>query len=280
MRNIFNEIRTSCRRVAEKSALIRINYDLISDYASQLPVARAESAEIDPNRHYLGHGEDSAAFLITLDTVNFGSGYFPCLKKKAGMSGYFTIASCLNQYFIDYGPLSAEQLSALSTENCAQIFEQDLKTAEVRELMQLFADALNHLGRFLLSDYAGSFMKLIYSADYSAEKLVNILIRMPFFKDTATYKGKNVYFYKRAQLTAADLATGFKGLPPGRFIDLEQLTIFADNLVPHVLRIDQILDYDHELAARIDSGELIASGSVEEIEIRACAVHAVELIKK
>ena len=52
--------------------------------------------------------------------------------------------------------------------------------------------------------------------------------------------------------------------------------MFADNLVPHVLRIDGILAYDPELASRIDREELIPAHSPEEIEIRACAVHAVE----
>ena len=54
--------------------------------------------------------------------------------------------------------------------------------------------------------------------------------------------------------------------------------MFADNLVPHVLRLDGILSYDPALVARIDRGELIEHGSPEEIEIRACALHAVELI--
>ena len=54
--------------------------------------------------------------------------------------------------------------------------------------------------------------------------------------------------------------------------------MFADNLVPHVLRLDGVLSYDDELVARIESGQLIEHGSPEEVEIRACAVHAVELI--
>jgi hypothetical protein len=54
--------------------------------------------------------------------------------------------------------------------------------------------------------------------------------------------------------------------------------MFADNLVPHVLRLDGILRYAPELLARIDGGELIEHGSAEEVEIRACALHAVELI--
>ncbi|MCP4687549.1 MAG: hypothetical protein GY859_05825, partial [Desulfobacterales bacterium] len=58
------------------------------------------------------------------------------------------------------------------------------------------------------------------------------------------------------------------------------LTIFADNLVPHVLRVDNVLLYDEALAAHIDAGALIPAGSPEEIEIRACALHAVELIKR
>ncbi len=38
-------------------------------------------------------------------------------------------------------------------------------------------------------------------------------------------------FYKRAQIVASDLALA--GV--ARFADLDRLTIFADNLVPHVL---------------------------------------------
>jgi hypothetical protein len=72
----------------------------------------------------------------------------------------------------------------------------------------------------------------------------------------------------------------FNGCGPGKFDDLDNLTIFADNLVPHVLRVDEILLYDKNLADRIDAGKLIPAGSPDEVEIRACALHAVELLKK
>jgi hypothetical protein len=45
-----------------------------------------------------------------------------------------------------------------------------------------------------------------------------------------------------------------------------------------VLRLDGVLRFDPELVARIDRGELIEHGSPQEVEIRACAVYAVELI--
>ena len=62
------------------------------------------------------------------------------------------------------------------------------------------------------------------------------------------------------------------------FAGLDRLTAFADNLVPHVLRVEGVLAYDDELARRIDAGELLEPGGAEEREIRACAVHACELI--
>ena len=99
---------------------------------------------------------------------------------------------------------------------------------------------------------------------------------MPYFDDVEHYDGLEVPFYKRAQLTPADIAVAFEGKGPGRFEDLHRLTIFADNLVPHVLRVDGILLYEEGLAARIDAEERIPPGSAEEVEIRACAVHVVE----
>ena len=38
---------------------------------------------------------DIAAYWLTLDAINFGSGWFPTLRKRDGLSGYNTIASAL-----------------------------------------------------------------------------------------------------------------------------------------------------------------------------------------
>ena len=83
-----------------------------------------------------------------------------------------------------------------------------------------------------------------------------------------------VPFFKRAQLAAADVHRA----AVAELRDLDRLTAFADNLVPHVLRVDGILRLDHELVARIDAGDLLTHDSPEEVELRACAVQAVELL--
>jgi hypothetical protein len=127
----------------------------------------------------------------------------------------------------------------------------------------LYAEALRSLGGFLRDRTA---LDVVASANGSAEALAaSLAAGMPFFDDRG--------FFKRAQIVPSDLALA--GL--ASFDDLDELTIFADNLVPHVLRMDGVLRYDPELAARIDREELIAPGE-QESAIRAAAVHACELI--
>ena len=84
---------------------------------------------------------------------------------------------------------------------------------------------------------------------------------MPYFNDVGFYDGIEVQFYKRAQISAADLSLAFQGIGWGHFEDLDQMTIFADNLVPHVLRMDEILIYEESLLRKINEGVLIPAGS-------------------
>lgn len=280
MTGVLDEVRAACATVAARARYVQIEEARIAPYAASLPLDRVASPEHDPRAHYLGHGDDTVAFFLTLDAVNFGSGYFPQLRKRPGMSGYFTVATALTEHFRAAGPITAEHLAEATADACAAIFGQDPASAPAMELMELFARAWRDLGRFLLDGYGGSFLGPVAAAGGSAEALVGLLAQMPLFDDVAIYDALRVPFYKRAQITAADLWTAFGGRGPGAFHDLERLTIFADNLVPHVLRIDGVLRYDAGLAARIDAEELIAAGSPEEIELRACALHAVELMAR
>jgi len=275
---LFDRVRAACKTVAERAAHIQIDEDRIPAYAASLSIAQIVSPELHPERHYLGCGDDTLAYFLTLDTVNFGSGYFPHLRKRPGMSGYFTIASSLTAYYRAHGPLSAQNLSRLTVEDCAGIFGQDLEVDPVCELMRLFTTALNDLGGYLLDRFDGRFAGLVEAAGSSAERLVGLLIEMPLYNDAERYGDLEVPFYKRAQITAADLYLAFDGEGYGGFEDLDDLTMFADNLVPHVLRVDGMLIYEGDLLDRINAEELIPLGSPEEIEIRACAVHTVELL--
>ncbi len=274
--DVFDRIRIACRDVAGTARLIHIDGTALTRYAAGLDASRLPSPEYDHDAHFLGRPEDTVAYVVTLDAVNFGSGYFPHLAKRPGRSGYFTIAMALTDRFRRRGPFAPEELAAATGQTCAALFRQDTRDPVVAELMNLFAHAWNDLGHDLLDRFDGSFTRLIETADGSAARLIEILDAQPFFHDVASYNGRDVPFYKRAQILASDLDLALRSEGWGQFHDLDRLTIFADNLVPHVLRVDGVLVFDPSLVARIEREELLEAGSEEEVEVRACAVHAAE----
>ena len=273
---MFGELRAACAAVAGRARHVGIDDAALRRLAETLRADLGRPLPADPAHHRLGSDAGTLAFVITLDAVNFGSGWFPLLRKRDGRSGYFTIAAALRAHFEREGPWTAADLAALDASACAQIFDQEGAPREVLELMAHFARSLGDLGRFLRSRFDGRFEGLVESAGGRAGRLVEILAEMPCYRDVARYDELQIPFYKRAQITVADLALVFEGEGPGRFADVDDLTIFADNLVPHVLRCEGVLLYEPALATRVDADQPIASGSREEVEIRAVALHAVE----
>lgn len=276
--SLFARVRDSCAAVARRARQVRIVEEGLDAYATELArrLSASPPAEVDPAAHYLGHGRDTLAFFFLLDAVNFGSGYFPQLRKKPGLSGYFTVARSLREWVERHGVPAPQTLVTFNEAECAELFQQDLRDPAVEKLMSLFASAWNALGEWLLRRFEGRWEGPVETAAGSALRLARLLIEMPYFDDVARYAELEVAFYKRAQITAADLHYAFQGEGWGAFEDLDRLTIFADNLVPHVLRVDGVLRYHESLARRIDAGLELPAGSLEEVEIRACAVHAVE----
>jgi Potential Queuosine, Q, salvage protein family len=253
-----DDVRSACARVSSGARFVRVVDEAIEPYAQTLSSTSPPAPDLD------GTLEERAAFSLTLNAINFGSGWFPTLRKTNGMSGFRTVEAGLRAH----GPWSADALAAMTPEEIAATVSQD----PAHELMGHFARHLRELGE--RAGACGSFLALARSGDGSAVRLAEELGSWPTFRDVSSYDGFEVPFFKRAQIAAADLALA--GIAPAD--DLSALTIFADNLVPHVLRIDGVLEFDAGLVARIDAEELIEHDSPEEVEVRACAVHAVELL--
>ena len=277
MRNVLDEIRLMCARVNAEARWVRIDHARLFDHAEALPLDAA-GYEPDPGRVRAGDDEATASFVIALDAINFGSGYFPHIRKRPGMSGYFTVANALRDHVARHGELTTAELRTMTPERCREIFDQPRDAALAMELMGLFARAWVNLAEAIDTRHGSSFTALVRSAGGSAAALVGELDLIDEFHDVATYHGYRVPLYKRAQITAFDLAEAFGRSGLGHFDDLDQLTMFADNLVPHVLRVDGVLEVNPDLVARIDAGDDITSGSDPEVEIRAVALHAVELM--
>jgi hypothetical protein len=267
---LVDEVRAGAAWVSARAERVRLDHEAIPAYAAELP-GRAAVPALDPEAHVLeGTREERAAFYLTLDAINFGSGWFPTLRKRDGRSGYFTVALGLRERFADRGRWEADALAEISASEVAAVLGQE----RGHPLMGLFAASLRELGARVRDEHAGRFLGVVEAAGGLAVELVERLARWPCFADTSEYAGRSVPFLKRAQIAASDLELG--GV--AAFEDLERLTLFADNLIPHVLRVDGLLHFDPGVAARIDAGELLEHDSPEEVEMRAGAVQAAELI--
>lgn len=276
MSDVFDEIRERCAEVARRARFVTIDDAGLARFADALAEAPWPEDDLDPAHHFEGDDATMLAFTFLLDAINFGSGWFPVLAKRDGLSGYRTVATACKETFERDGAPDARRLVGTTAEEMALRLGQDAREPEVAELMSLFAQAWRDFGAWLLTSYEGRYDRAIEAAGGSAARLVESLATMPLYRDRARYGALDVPLYKRAQITAADLARAFPGQPWGTFRDLDRLTLFADNLVPHVLRCRGVLVYDRGLLARIDRQELLEVGSPEEVEIRAVAVVAVE----
>jgi len=252
--DLCEAVRASCAEIVAGARSVWIDADRLDAIEPASPPA------LDPDEHLLdGPAEAVALFTLCLDAISFGSGWSPTLRKRPGRSGARTVAAALTEWFRTRGPFDSGQLAGLSGPDVAAILGQE----PGHELMALHARALRDLAVFLDGRSA---LETIAAAGGSAQRLAGQLAAcMPFFDDHG--------FYKRAQMVSSDL--DLAGV--AQFTDLDRLTIFADNLVPHVLRVDGVLRYAAGLEAHINSGKLLAAGPAER-EIRACAVHACELI--
>ena len=282
--NIFDAVRWSYETVAAMAKHVKICEDKIADYAASFPEMSPENV-FDAEHHYESEDpEKLAAYVLILDSINFGSGYEPMLVEQGWTlideSLYFTLSTRLKQYFDYVGIMTATQLSQMTTEDCCELLGLNVKMKDHKEFAGQCALSMRELGHVIMEEYEGSFLKFVERANGSVEKLVRQMVSMHHFSDIHDYQGLMVPFYKRAQITAADLQLAFARRGITLFEDMEQLTMFPDNAVPHVLRVDGILEYSDDLAARIDRGDIIESGSEEEIELRACAGQVVELLAK
>ncbi|HEX5010471.1 MAG TPA: queuosine salvage family protein [Planctomycetota bacterium] len=279
MGDVFDAIRSACRDVAQGARHVRLVEPRLAALADALPDPR-EAPGPEPAHHWLGHGEGTAVFMLLLDAVNFGSGWSAHLRKPEGLSTYYTTASALTRWFEREGVPTPARVLALGPAELGEIFGQMGRPAghPVHELLALWARSLHELAELVRRDFGGEWLGPVRAAEGRAARLVERLGALPAWHDVAAWRGRQVPFFKRAQIACADLHLAAQGAWWGRFDDLPRLTLFADNLVPHVLRVEGVLEYEPALAARIAAGTELPAGSEGEVEIRACGLHAVELL--
>jgi hypothetical protein len=262
-------------RVVELAEHVAIDEQALRDCARELARQHLASGW-DRRYHLCDLIERTVQYLFLLDCLNFC--FWPEPRWRYGeLNGYLALATALKEAVArDSRVLDAAFLAQLDEKVFQRVLQGDGEIPLLRERVAVLREA----GTMLQTKYGGHAVMLVEQAGCSAVRLVELLTEdFSSFRDETVYRGEKVYFYKRAQIFCADLYGAFGGQRWGEFSDIDKLTAFADYKVPQVLRHLGILRYSSELAGMIDRREELGAGSDEEIEIRACTIWAVELLK-
>lgn len=267
---------TSTRSVVELSRYVHLDEAAISAIAPGL-ARRIQPPQWDASSLPINGTDRSANLLLVLDALNFSFWGDPRWKVD-GLDGYRALTASLKRALDEGVPLTdAEYLSNVTVADLAQIFRGENTIPMIERRLE----NLHEVGDVLSSKYEGSFARLVDSCGGSAVRLIDRLVTdFSSFDDVADFEGREVRFYKRAQILVADLHGAFGGEKWGRFTDMEQLTAFADYKLPQMLRHMGLLTYIASFAERIDNRFLLPPNCREEIEIRANTVWAVELLRR
>jgi len=138
-------------------------------------------------------------------------------------------------------------------------------------------EILNNVGDTLVTKYDGDWINFIDDGPKklydNGEGLVERLVRdFKRFDDHSIFENEKVYFLKLAQLAF----WGIQRELSKRYFhieDMENMTAFADYIIPVALESFGIVKYSSELKEKINSGILIDRDSIEEIEIRSTSIY-------
>ncbi|KAH8160474.1 hypothetical protein CIB48_g7770 [Xylaria polymorpha] len=229
--------------------------------------------------------ESTVAFIFTMDLLNFsfwslrpeGERFAVSYRGKT-WTGYWSLVASLQRALEEARGACLRQAGQVLYE-VGRVFSRPTKPSR----NECVSDMLPTRQRGFLQKYNCSFTDLIEAADGSAAALANLLARdFDCFRDEFRFEGrrKPIRFLKRAQILVADLWGCFNGESYGAFRDIDKITMFADYRVPQILATLGCIGYSPPLQALIAGKAIIASGSKYEMQIRACSIWCVELIRR
>ncbi|XP_062549378.1 queuosine 5'-phosphate N-glycosylase/hydrolase [Armigeres subalbatus] len=222
-------------------------------------------------------------WIFLIDTLNF------CFWtpgdatkwKVEGQTGYFSLCAAINRALKEGIDITnPSYYSKITLEELEKILRSDDGQTKA-PLLSERVQCLHEVGKVLLEKYDGKFENCVKASNHSAVALLKLVTEdFPCFRDEATFNGKRVSIYKRAQILIGDLWACYRGDGLGRFDDIEKITMFADYRVPQVLVHFKTLEYTDELMSVLKSDKIMENGCCEEVEIRGASIYIVEQLKE
>jgi len=227
--------------------------------------------------------EATVDWIFVVDSLNFsfwlpGEKQFQLEHEGVVFEDYQALCMAVNRALKEGIPLTTPSYyKSVKLETVSHVFRSCNGTT--LPLLEQRTQNLNTNGQVLCNSFNCSFVNVLKQCNHDVTTFIAKVTELfPSFRDTSTFCGQQVAFYKRVQILCADIWACFEGAGYEKFDNIEVLTMFADYRVPQSLQALGILKYSESLLKKLKDGEELGMGSVEEMEIRGCSIHCVELL--
>jgi hypothetical protein len=281
--NWNSPVLASLQPVVDGAQLVRINHEKITEVANWM--AYEEFAKPDGSMLFdFGNDPDVLMdFTLVVNTMNFAFTNFSTgVKFETDYMGKRwcdseAMLACLHRAINAGIPFfSGEYLAKVTRKDLESVFSGTIEMPMLDERVVLF----NEVGRVLVEKYQGRYSNFVRSCaprlyangDGLLERLTT---EFPRFRDVSMYHGSEVHIFKLAQLGIWGMHLALSPRGAWKLEDAENLTAFADYIVPVGLRVMNIFEYAPELEKQINGLVEVKRDSEAEIELRASSIYVI-----
>ncbi|KAJ1818454.1 hypothetical protein LPJ75_001440 [Coemansia sp. RSA 2598] len=305
--DIFQQVRESAANFINSQpepALVKVNDQKAKDYIENLDIQKFTKYVKHVNNwsRSLPLVFDNMAqelnLIALVDLLQIGSGFRRELHEAAGRGASDTIVFGCMSLHISQTSIDAKGLQELNLGDISQHFGiplfgkerpmQEGSTAVtiseaslLRPLAEIILGTLQDTGRRLeqagFVSLADFIIKICTEKSTSAHLVTKLVAAFPSLRDASKVNGQQVYLFKKAQLIAYDVHQRFgKSDAKFAFPDIDQMTIFVDNVVPAMLQHHGLITPSQEIQSKIKDGKEL---SLEETTaMRAASIVAAQSV--
>ncbi len=284
---IGSPVLESLRYVIESSRDVHTNYDKLVEVASWMAYEELPMPEYAlPFGLSEGDADTAIDFVMVSDLIDTAFTDFTHHNKfqvdYAGRHWSDSEAefACIKRALDNGVPfLDGHYLAKITREELNKVFAGNIEMPMLDEKLAVLRES----GKVLAEKYDGKFHQFVHSCSPklydNGNGLIERLIKeFPRFNDVSLLDGREIKFYKLAQLGIWQLYATLHKAGKFRLDDPQKMTAFADYIVPVGLRLMGITSYSKELEHTINTYQLIPRDSRWEIEIRAHCLYATALL--
>ena len=274
---------SSVQEVVKSAQLVGINHNKITEVADWM--AYEEFAKPDGSMllDFANDPDFLMDFTLVVNTMNFAFTDFSTgVKFETDYMGRRwcdseAMLACLHRAINSGIPFfSGEYLAKVTRKDLESVFSGTIEMPMLDERVTLF----NEVGRILVDKYQGRYSTFVRSCaprlyangDGLLERLTT---EFPRFRDVSIYNGSEVHIYKLAQLGIWGMHLALSPRGAWKLEDADNLTAFADYIVPVGLRVMRIFEYTPELEKQINSLVEVPRNCQAEIELRASSIYVI-----